>query len=346
MVPSALDLPDDPLVSQIDRCHDRGWTDGLPVIPPTPARVDGMLGPLAARRHEVVAVLPPAQGEATLETVAANAVMAGCLPAHLPVVLAAVRALSRPRAALDEVATSVHAMAPVVIVDGPVVEQLGFNASTGVLGAGNRSNAAVGRAVQLCIRNIGGAHPGALDAATHGHPGKYSFLVAAQPGPWTPLGERLGFPPGTSTVTVKAADAPLCIADIGHDDPETILDTLAASVAIPGSYNAFFREELWLVMGPEHSARLDAAGWTPPTIATALHHRATIPAGRLRETGIYGFIDDALRPSWLDDADDATPISIVDHPNRVHIIVAGGPAGGYTAALLGQGVSTTEVVRW
>lgn len=328
---------------EIEQCHELGWTDGLPVLAPTRKRVDAMLGPWRDRHKEIVAVLPPTLGNATLEAIAANCVLAGCLPDHLPVVVAAIKAASNPRFNLDAVMTGLNAACPIVIVDGPTVEQLHFNADSGVLGAGNRSNAAVGRAVQLCIRNIGGAKPGELDTATHSHPGKYSFLVATSTvSPWPPLRIRLGYDSTNSIVVLKAADAPLTIADMGHDDPYSILRTIARSATIPGSYNAYFRQELWLIMSPEHAFKLSDAGMTPDSIAEFLHANSTIPAGLLRGHGLYGFVDESIPPTWLEDAQDDDPISIVDGPDRVHLLVAGGSYGGYTTLLLGQGVSVSE----
>lgn len=330
------------LVGLIEECHALGWTDGLPVIPPTKRLVEAMLGPWAGRADEVVATLAPTLGEATLEAVAANCVLAGCLPAHLPVVIAAIRAVSSPRFALDAVSTGVNSVTPVVIVDGPICEQLEFNSGAGALGAGNRANASIGRAVQLCIRNIGGARTGELDAATHGHPGKYSYIVVAAPSPWPTLRERLGFSSEDSIVTVYAADAPLCIADMGHEDPLSILETVAQSVSIPGSYNAYLRQELWLVMSPEHAGRLHLAGYGADEIAEYMYENATIEAGRLRGHGLYGFIDASIPPTWMDGLGETDLVSIVDRPSRVKMLVSGGLSGGYTSALLGQGVSVSE----
>ena len=323
-----------------------GWTDGLPVLPPTPERVDALLGRWIERRHELIAALPPAQGEATLETIAANCVLAGCVPDHLPVVVAAVQAMAERRFNLDAALTGVNSVSPVVVVDGPIVERLGFNSGAGALTAGNRANATVGRAVQLCVRNIGGAGLGGIDAATHGHPGKYSYLVAGSPAsPWEPLRTRLGFAAEDSIVTVYSAEAPLCIADMGHDDPLSILRTIARSVAIPGSYNAYLRKELWLVLSPEHATRLAGAGIGPDRIAAFIHDHASIPAGELRDHGLYGFVDESLPPTWIDGAGDSDPISIVDRPDRVKVVVAGGLYGGFTSVLLGQGVSVSRRIE-
>lgn len=305
-----------------------------------------MLGKWLARRDEVAATLPPALGEATLEAIAANCVLAGCLAGHLPVVTAAVQAVSHRRFNLDAVVTGLNSASPVVIVDGPIVDELAFNSGASALGAGNRANAVIGRAVQLCIRNIGGARHGELDGATHGHSGKYSYLIAAsQTSPWEPLRTRLGFGADDSLVTVKAADAPLCVADMGHDDATSILETIARSVAIPGSYNAYFRQELWLVFSPEHAWRLSDAGIGPDEIALFIHEQATISAGQLRGHGLYGFVDETLPPTWIQDTDDSDLISVVDRPDRVHVLVSGGLHGGYTSVLLGQGVSVSQKVE-
>ena len=305
-----------------------------------------MLGPWLERSEEVIAVLPPALGEATLEAVATNCVLAGCLPAHLPIVTAAVRAMADRRFNLDAVMTGLNSASPVVIVDGPIVGELGFNTGTGALSAGNRANAAVGRAVQLCIRNIGGARQGEQDTAKHGHAGRYTYLIAASPAsPWPPPCNRLGFDSEDSIVTVKAAEAPLSITDMGHDDPLSILETIARSVAMPGSYNAYFRQELWLVFSPEHASRLGDAGIGPEEIGRFIFDNATIPAGQVQGHGLYVFIDETLPPTWIEDAEDSDSISVVDDPRRVQVLVSGGSHGGYTSVLLGQGVSVSRGVE-
>lgn len=336
----------DGVIALVEECHRAGWTDGLPVVPPTRERVDLMLGGWQDRRDDAIAVVPPGMGEATLEAIASNCVLAGCLPEHFPVVVAAIRALARPRFALDAVITGLNSASPVVVVDGPVVGELGFNSGSGALGGGTRANAAVGRAVQLCIRNLGRAYPGGVDAATHAHPGKYSYLVAASPiSPWSSLRERFGYPEDESIVVVYAAEAPLCVTDLGHD-AGAILRTIARSVAIPGSYNAFLRQDLWLVVSPEHAQRLASSGIGPEEIAQFVFQEARIPAGRLRGHGLYGFIDDSLPPTWLEGVGDDEGVSVVDRPDRVRVVVSGGMYGGYTSVLLGQGVSIAEPIEF
>ena len=334
-----------PEIEDFEECYELGWTDGLPVIPPTPERVERMLGERWSRRDDVVAALPPAGGLATLEKIAANAVMAGCLPEYFPVVETAVRAVADKGFWLDDMVTAVDPMSALVLVSGPIARALGMNGDAGALGSGCRPNATIGRALNLCLRNIAGARPirqldeRALDGSTIGHPGKYSYCYTenAELSPWPELSVDRGFDVNDSTVAVYAADVPLCIVDMGRTEPELILRTLAESAAIPGTTNIFFRQELWLVMSPEHANLIAEAGWTKTDVQQFLFEHACVPRKRLSERGLFGFMDDVLRPAWQDETDSDDPISIVDAPERVIVTVAGAPYGGYTALCYGFG---------
>src|SRR6202795_4603694 len=184
-----------------------GLTDGLPVVPPTPARVEQMLKQHGYDPDEVVTALPPAFGAATWKSIAINAVMAGCRPEYLPVVGAAVEALAADEFNLIGVATTTGSATPLVIVNGPIVREIGMNAETNALGPGNRAHATIGRAVHLVLQNIGGAKPGETDMATLGQPGKYTFCFAENEAasPWLPLHVERGFPAAASVVTVVGA---------------------------------------------------------------------------------------------------------------------------------------------
>jgi hypothetical protein len=335
-------------ISDIEACYAAGWTDGLPVVPPTRERVDEMLGSQAARKDEPILALAPGQGIATLEKIAANAVMAGCLPEYLPVVEAALLAAVEDEFWLEGCVTTVHSVCPMALVSGPIAERLGMNGGTGALGPGNRANATIGRALSLCIRNIGLGIPGGLDATTLAHPGKYSYCYTELPeSPWPHFQTDRGFSADDSTVTLYGADAPLCICDYGRLEPEAILQTIAESASIPGSYNAFFRGELWLVLAPEHAEIIASAGWSKDDVRRFLAENVGVPAGRLRARGLYGFADGVVRPEWLDDPtigeDDLIPF--VQRPDQVCITVAGGPYGGYTAVIMGMGGSITRRIE-
>ena len=329
----------------IEHCYAQGWTDGLPVVPPTQERVRQMLGQRDG--DEVVAVLHPARGVATREKVAANAVMAGCLPEHLPVVEAAVRAVATPAFNLDRVMTTASAQTPVVLVSGPAAAAVGMSGSWEALGSRARANATIGRALQLVLRNVASHSVGGLDHATHGHAGKYSYCftenVAASP--WQPWHVDRGLDPDESVVAVFPAEAPLSIADMGHDRPEEILRTLAASMAIPGTYNAYFREDLWVVLSPQHARTFGAAGWTRQDVAAALFEQARLPVSGLRGRGLYGYMDELRPATWLDGLAPADLVPIVDDVARIVVLVAGGDFGGYTAVLFGEGVTVTAPIH-
>lgn len=331
----------------VERCYERGWTDGLPVVPPTPARVEAMLGERAGCRDEVVAVLPPSGGVATLEKVAANAVMAGCRPAYLPVVEAAIRAVAQPAFNLDRVMTTASSQTPVVLVSGPVAADLGMSGAWEVLGSRSRANATIGRALLLVLRNIASHAVGGLDHATLGHPGKYSFCFTEHPtaSPWPPWHVDAGLDPAGSHVAVFPSEAPLCITDMGHDEPEAIVRTIAECLAIPGTYNAYFRQDLWLVLSPQHARTVAGAGWSRADFAGAVFAQARVPVARLEGRGLYGYMDELLPPTWLEGLGPGDLVPIVDDVSRLIVLVAGGDFGGYTAALFGEGVTVTERVR-
>ena len=231
-----VEAPDD-----LDRFQawlmERGWGDGLPAIPPTRERVAAMVAGARRSPDEVAAILVPRLGRATVEAIAANAVMAGALPEHLPVVLAAVEAVADPSFNLQAVQTTPHPCSPLVIVNGPIARRLGMNAAGNVFGQGSRANAAIGRALRLTLQNVGGARPGKEDRATHGQPGKYAYCVAENEAasPWEPLSVERGFAEGDSTVTVCGSEGPHNINDHGSTTPEGIVTTVAGAAAVARS---------------------------------------------------------------------------------------------------------------
>ena len=195
-------------VEEVNRLFEaRGWTDGLPVVPPTLTRVEAMCATTARAPSDVLGEVEPLRGEATVEKIAANAVMAGCRPEHFPVVLAAVEAVLDPAFNMRGVQTTDENVAPLLIVSGPLAARLGINAGFGALGPGWRANAAIGRAVRLVMLNLGGGWPGAVSLAGLGQPGRYTLCLAErEDSPWPPLHVELGYRPEQSTVTVLRAE--------------------------------------------------------------------------------------------------------------------------------------------
>lgn len=343
--PSELDLA----LDAIERCYELGWSDGLPVVPPTRSRVERMLGEHAGRRDEVVAVLPPAGGVATLEKVAANAVLAGCLPEYLPVVEAALRAMADERFWLDDMVTAIDHMSPLLLVGGPLAAELGMNGEAGALGPGSRANATIGRAVNLCLRNLAGARPigrgdDGLDGATIGHPGKYTYCYTESPlSPWEPLHVALGHAPDDSVVIAYPADAPLSVCEMTRSEPELILNTVCEALASPGTFNAYLRDlDLWLILSPEHALQIAAAGWSRADVQRYVHEHARLTSHQLVGRGIYGLMDDVWRPAWMDRHGPDEPVPICRTPEQVLVSVAGAPYGGYTAICFGFGSAIHE----
>jgi len=300
-----------------------GWSDGLPVLPPTPERVSRILGKLDATR--LAATLAPLNGRATLEALAINAALAGAGPEHLPVIVAAVRALAEPKFNLNAIQTTTHPCTPLLIVNGPVTRRLGINSGPNALGQGHRANAVIGRAVRLVLQNVGGARPGLEDRATHGHPGKYSFCVAENEGvsPWEPLHVERGFGHDESTVTVCGSEAPHNVNDHGSTTAAGLLQALAGTLATPASNNAYLAGEPLVILGPEHAQTIAASGWSKADLKRALWEKARVPVRAFSGENLARFavID---RPRFTGLGPDAA-LPPFERPEDLMVIVAGGP---------------------
>jgi hypothetical protein len=301
----------------------RQWGDGLPVVAPTVERVERMLDGADADREGSLGVVPPRDGTATLRTVAINAVMAGCRPEVLPVVAAAVRALTRPEVNLRGVQATTHPVAPLVIVHGDAVERGGFNAGPGTFGPGNRANATVGRAVRFVLMHVGGARPGAGDAATQGQPSKYAYCIAerADASPW-PAYHRSRGVDAASAVTVACGENPHNVHDMESDEPVRLLTKAASVMATLGSNNACISQgEFFVVLCPEHAATIAGHGWSRGDVQSFLYERARLPRGTMRAA----FDAVAWRPWLTAIEDDAALLPMTDDPDNVRVLVAGGP---------------------
>lgn len=302
----------------------RGWGDGLPLVPPTPDRVERMLATSdsAVDPDAVLAVLPPRGGMATRRTLAVNAVLAGCPPGLLPVLVTAVRALAAPELNLRGVNATTHPVAPLVIVHGEIVSALGFNSGRGTFGPGCRANATLGRAVRLVLLHLAGARPGDGDASTQGQPSKYAYCIAenAPESPWEAYPRTVGVD-APSAVTVHCGENPHNFHDMESEAPAPILDKAASVLATLGSNNApVSSAELFVVLGPEHAQTMAAAGWSRRDVQSYLYERARLPARRLRGA----FEVTQWRP-WLHALEDDALQPITDHPDHYRILVAGGP---------------------
>jgi len=329
-------------LDELEDMLERGWSDGLPVVPPTPERVEAMLGGRDPARS--LGLVPPAHGDATLERVASCAVLAGCRPSYFPVVVAAVEAALEPRFNAHGIAVTTQPAGPILVVNGPVRDQLGVNSGMGALGPGARANAAIGRALRLVLTLTGGARPGALDRATLGHPGKLSccFAENEEASPWPSLHVERGFEAAASTVTLFAGDAPLSISDHRSRTPEELAATLAWAAA--GQWSPFWwpmDDTSLFVVCPEHAALFADAGWSKERVRATMFEAVVRPASELRRGETTPLVHAA---------DDATAVRKWTSPEKIVLVVAGGEAGRFSAVFGPcDGMKTepvTKEIRW
>jgi peroxiredoxin len=324
----------------LEDLFERGWTDGLPVVPPTRARVDATLG--AADPQQSLGPVPPGMGELTLERLAACAVLAGCHPSYFPVVTAAAEALLDPAFNIHGQTNSTHSCGPIVIVNGPVRAALGLNGGINALGGWSRANATIGRAMRLVVGLTGGGRPGHLDRATQGQPGKISFCFAEneEASPWDSLAVSRGFAPTDSVVTLYCGDGPMCISNHYAPEAAQIVASLADAGGACFSPNVYpIAAETVFVICPEHAATLAAAGWSRRDVAQRIFEDARRPLGVLRRGERLGLFADAP---------DDTVVSKWTAVEEIVLVVAGGAAGRFSSVLppwVGFGLGSAMVSK-
>ncbi len=303
----------------------KGWSDGLPVIPPTPERVERMLAYCDRDFGQPVVRIPPRFGAATPIRVAANAVMAGCKPEYFPLVLLALEALADESYNLYGTQATTHPCTPMLIFNGPVAAEVGINSGHNVMGNYFRANAVIGRAVRLALVNIGAAIPGTGDMATAGTPAKFSFCVAENEAasPWEPLHVERGFPRTSSAVTVVAAESPHNINDHESLTPAGILTMIAGTMAITGPNNAYYAGQPVLAFGPEHAATAASGGMSKAGIKQWLFDHATIPLSKFSKEGVERRFRRKLADQFANAPLD-TPVHMWATPEDLIVIVTGG----------------------
>ncbi len=340
------------LEDPIEALFDRGVTDGLPVVPPTPERVVAMLEHTSRGAQEVVGALPPYGGEATVEKVAVNAVMAGCELEALPIVLAAVEAACEERFALHGLVATTYPAGPLIVVSGPLAEEAGMNAAGNCLGQGNRANLTIGRALGLVVRNLGGGRPGVEDRATHGQPGKLSACFAERldgTAPWPGLAQARGVPEGETGVTLVAAEAPRVVVDQLAREPEGLCASLSPALESIGNRKQRLAMDALVVLGPEHGRLFREAGWDRERAQQRLFELTMAPAGEL-ERGAGGS-PEGIESRWV--SDPAAPVPKFVAPDRILLAHAGGDAGlfsmvygSWVAGEIGSIPVTRSVEPW
>jgi hypothetical protein len=315
---------------EIETAFERGWSDGLPVVPPTPARILRMLDGTTRDPGEIVAVVPPDLVPATVEKVAINAVMAGCKPEYLPVVLAAVEAACTDAFNMHGLLCTTYFSGPVVLVNGPIAREIGMNSGVNCMGQGNRANATIGRALQLVIRNVGGGVPGGIDRATLGSPSKYSFCFAEDEAgsPWEPLSVERGFARGSSTVSLFPGHGPSAIIDQISRTPESLARSFAVKLRASGHPKLVLGMGAMLVVSPEHARVFAQAGWTKARLRAELDALLMISGEDLARGA--GGIEEGV-PAQVAAGKKLAKF----RPGDLAIVHAGGTAGMFSAIIEG-----------
>ena len=320
----------------------RGWTDGLPVIPPTPERVLRMLTGTTRSPQDIVAIAPPNLVELTIEKIAINAVMAGALPEYLPWIITALEAVCNDEFNMHGVLATTMPVGPVIICNGPGTKAIGMNSGVNVFGQGNRANLTIGRAVQLTIRNVGGGKPGEVDRATHGNPGKLSFCFAEDEAgsPFGTLAQERGIAPQQNAVTVFAGEGPRCVVDQAARTPEQLTNSFAACLRATHHPKSVLSYDAILVVSPDHSRVYAEAGWDREKILSELYARLNIPGTEL----VKGALDMA----------EGLPAKFADRivpkfkPGGILLAHAGGGAGLFSSIIGGWvngAMGSTPVTR-
>ena len=313
----------------IEVSYDRGWSDGLPIVPPTDLRIARMLAATSRKPDEIIGDIPPNLISCSIEKVAINAVMAGCRPEYFPVVLATVEAALKPEFSMHGLLATLWYSGPVVIVNGPITKQIGMNSGGNALGQGNRANATIGRALQLLIRNVGGGIPGEIDRSVLGNPGKYTFCFAEDESDpdWQPLNIARGSRPGSSSVTLFHGDGVQAAHTRDSRTPEEVCQSLAASLWSVGNPKVAMQNGAILVLCPDHYEIFKQAGWGRAQIEAQLHQALKRPREDLLAGagGIAEGIDPNITESMIDKF----------NPGYLLVVRAGGKGGAMSAIIGG-----------
>jgi hypothetical protein len=339
------------LEDPIESLFDRGFSDGLPLVPPTLERVVEMLDATDRDAQDLVGIVPPYEGQATVEKVAINAVMAGCPAPAFPVVLAAVEAACDPAFALLGLVSTTHPSGPLVVASGPLADRIGMNSAGNALGQGNRANATIGRALQLVVRNVGGGRPQQEDRAAHGQPGKLSACFAERlvDSPWPGLAQDRGVPSDETGVTLMAAEAPRLVVDQLARTAEELCASLGGALEWVSHRRLRFAFDALVVVGPEHGRIFREAGWNRGRVRQELFERSQSPAGELVRGA--GGIAEGIEPQFVGDPSARIPKFAT--PERILLAYGGGDAGlfsmiygGWVAGEIGSDPVTRSVEPW
>jgi len=329
----------DPL-DAIEECYRRGWTDGMPVVPPTPDRVAAMLDYVGLDGRRVLGEVPVRHRALTAEQAAANAVMAGCLPEYFPIVLTTMQVLfDHDPNCIHELSAVTNSTGVLILINGPIRQKIGLNCTDNLLSPGNRANSTIGRALRLILINVFEQRPGILDRGCMGSPAKYSvcFGEDEESSPWTPFHISRGFEPEDSTVTVASIQDPELIGNRYGIKGESVMDSIADAMASHGMATYFGRGIQWFwIVGHWHAESLARQGWERPAMQKYIQQEGWRSRAQLKRLGA---IRDEIVPG-----DDAVQVFAAASPEDIHIIKAGGNSGLYSELIMNYyGVPATTL---
>ena len=336
-------------MDEFETWFDKGVTDGLPVVPPSRERVEAMLAATRRARDELLGEMPPSYGRVTVEKAAINAVMAGCRPEYLPVLLAAAECACDPAFNLHGVATSTHFSAPLIVVHGPVRARIGINSSFGVFGPGYRANATIGRALRLLMINVGGAKPGGISMSTFGHPGRYTYCIGEheEASPWVPYHVSRGLAAGSSAVTLFAGEAPHGVYDHMSRTARDLLITISKSLEVISHHKSTHHGDTVVVLSPEHAHTVAGDGWGKAEMREFLWARLRKPVRELIP-GVDGGegLPAHVLAKFPRPETDGTLIAKFREPGNLKFVVAGGTAGRFSAVIPGWTFPKSSRMIW
>lgn len=316
----------------------QNWSEGLPVEAPTYLKVKKMLGSDWNKRNEIFGEINSLNITFTYYQLASNAVLAGCTNNLWPIFKTTIECLMDSKFNIETVITTVHSQSPLVLISGEAARDLNIEGGRGSIGPGNKSALVLGRAVYLFLRNICNAKPETLDASTFGSLGKISFCFAENItlSPWDEFHIRQGFQKNQSTITVFASQFPHEIVEMGEKNIQSLLDGLIYTLKNPWTYNAFYNQDVWLIISPEHANKLELAGYSIEKIKQYLFENTYFKPKELINHGLYGFIDNKI----INDGK-----YLFKNPDNLKIVVSGGKPGGYSLVCFGSGISITKVIN-
>lgn len=305
--------------------HSRQWTDGLPVVPPTPEAVTACLEWVVMPPDQLIGVEPVRERSITAEKLAINAVMAGCLPMHFSVVVAAFTAMLREPFLLHGATASTGGCAVLIVINGPIRDELGMDGTFNALGHSDRATTVIGRAIRLILGNLMDVRPGHIDRSTFGHPGKISYCIAEDEAnsPWLPLATERDVPEGLSAVTVMAAGSPRQLMNEWTTKPEEILDTFAAEIRANMRHYSIWPGNYAIVIPPQLRTHFAAVGWSKADIRQYMFEKARIRRSEWAECGKGAIVADKGDKEY----------AALPDPDHLLVIAAGGPAGGFGAVI-------------